>query len=48
MSNPAPTAERKNRQTTNALFSENKLKLGLFGPNCDRGCAMTCRTTSHC
>jgi dimethylsulfone monooxygenase len=41
MSNPVPTAERKNRQTTNALFSENKLKLGLFGPNCDRGCAMT-------
>lgn len=41
MSTPVPTTERKNRQTTNALFSENKLKLGLFGPNCDRGCAMT-------
>lgn len=38
---PVPVSERKNRQTTNALFSENKLKLGLFGPNCDHGCAMT-------
>ena len=41
MSIPDPSIERKNRQATNALFSENKLKLGLFGPNCDRGCAMT-------
>ncbi|GAB7004531.1 LLM class flavin-dependent oxidoreductase [Nocardioides sp. AN3] len=41
MSIPVPSSESKNRQTTNALFSENKLKLGLFGPNCDRGCAMT-------
>lgn len=37
----APADERKDRRTTNALFSENRLKLGLFGPNCDRGCAMT-------
>jgi dimethylsulfone monooxygenase len=41
MSTAVPTTELKNRQTTNALFSGNKLKLGLFGPNCDRGCAMT-------
>lgn len=26
---------------TNALFSDNTLKLGLFGINCDSGCAMT-------
>lgn len=26
---------------TNALFGENRLKLGLFGLNCDHGCAMT-------
>ncbi|MFI5541795.1 LLM class flavin-dependent oxidoreductase [Nocardia sp. NPDC051900] len=41
MSNIAPADERQDRRNTNALFSENKLKLGLFGPNCDRGCAMS-------
>lgn len=41
MSNSAPADERRDRRNTNALFSENKLKLGLFGPNCDRGCAMS-------
>lgn len=29
------------RQASNALFNDNKLKLGLFGINCDSGCAMT-------
>lgn len=33
--------EGKDRVDTNALFNDNKLKLGLFGINCDRGCAMT-------
>ena len=41
MSNHAPADERRDRRDTNALFSANPLKLGLFGPNCDRGCAMT-------
>jgi dimethylsulfone monooxygenase len=41
MSNHAPADERRDRRTTNALFGSNPLKLGLFGPNCDRGCAMT-------
>ncbi|MCE0761441.1 LLM class flavin-dependent oxidoreductase [Pseudonocardia kujensis] len=26
---------------TNALFGDNTLKLGIFGPNCDHGCSMT-------
>lgn len=26
---------------SNSLFNDNKLKLGLFGINCDRGCAMS-------
>lgn len=29
------------RQDSNALFGGNRLKLGLFGINCDSGCAMT-------
>ena len=33
--------ERKDRTETNALFNDNKLKLGLFGINCDGGCAMS-------
>lgn len=33
--------EGRDRTTTNALFGPNKLKLGLFGLNCDNGCAMT-------
>ncbi|MTD53720.1 LLM class flavin-dependent oxidoreductase [Amycolatopsis sp. RM579] len=41
MSTSAAADERRDRRGTNALFSGNKLKLGLFGPNCDHGCAMT-------
>ena len=37
---PAST-EGRDRHQTNALFNDNKLKLGLFGINCDRGCAMS-------
>lgn len=40
----AGAAEGQDRTITNALFSGNKLKLGLFGINCDRGCAMTLST----
>jgi alkanesulfonate monooxygenase SsuD/methylene tetrahydromethanopterin reductase-like flavin-dependent oxidoreductase (luciferase family) len=34
-------SERRDRATTNALFGDNALKLGLFGINCDRACAMS-------
>ena len=37
----AGAAQGQDRTVTNALFNGNKLKLGLFGTNCDRGCAMT-------
>ncbi|WP_395690085.1 LLM class flavin-dependent oxidoreductase [Nocardioides sp.] len=33
--------EKADRRRTNAVFGSNKLKLGLFGINCDSGCAMT-------
>jgi dimethylsulfone monooxygenase len=29
------------RQSTNALYNDNKLKLGVFGPNVSHGCAAT-------
>jgi alkanesulfonate monooxygenase SsuD/methylene tetrahydromethanopterin reductase-like flavin-dependent oxidoreductase (luciferase family) len=35
------TLEARPREETNALFGDNKLKLGLFGINCNNGCAMT-------
>lgn len=37
----AVTSEALDRRKTNPLFNSNKLKLGLFGINCDRACAMT-------
>ncbi len=40
-------AEGRPREATNALFNANKLKLGLFGINCDRGCAMTTVPEGH-
>lgn len=33
--------EKRDRVATNALFNDNKLKLGTFGVNCNSGCAMT-------
>ena len=33
--------EGRKRETLNPLFNDNKMKLGLFGPNCDSGCAVT-------
>jgi FMNH2-dependent dimethyl sulfone monooxygenase len=41
MTNSDVANEGVDRTKTNALFSDNKLKLGLFGINCNRGCAMT-------
>jgi dimethylsulfone monooxygenase len=35
------TASVDKPRKPNALFNANKLKLGLFGINCDSGCAMT-------
>src|SRR3712207_2041564 len=29
------------RRSSNALFNENRLKLGIFGVNCSNGCAIT-------
>jgi FMNH2-dependent dimethyl sulfone monooxygenase len=29
------------RQATNPLFNDNKMKLGVFGHNCNHGCAIT-------
>ena len=29
------------REATNPLFNDRKLKLGTFGPNLDRGCAIS-------
>jgi thymidine kinase len=40
-------AERKDRNRTNALFNSSKLKLGLFGVNCNNGCAMTTADEAH-
>lgn len=37
----ATQSEGVERATTNALFNGNKLKLGIFGLNCNNGCAMT-------
>ncbi|QNB16096.1 LLM class flavin-dependent oxidoreductase [Paraburkholderia tropica] len=39
--------EGRERNGTNALFNGNKLKLGLFGLNCDSGCAMTLVDERH-
>ena len=39
--------EQRERTKTNALFNGNKLKLGLFGVNCDSGCAMTLVDERH-
>ena len=33
--------EGRKRETTNRLYSDNKMKLGIFGANCDSGCAVT-------
>ncbi|MFS3136159.1 hypothetical protein ACLRDC_12365 [Gluconacetobacter sacchari] len=41
------TTEGRARTRTNALFNDNKLKLGLFGLNCDSGCAMTLVEERH-
>ena len=41
------TAERVDRKAVNALFNDNKLKLGLFGLNCNNGCAMTTAPEGH-
>ena len=38
MSSPPPSARRNE---TNPLFSDNKLKLGIFGANVSNGCAIT-------
>jgi FMNH2-dependent dimethyl sulfone monooxygenase len=45
-SDPAAN-EGLNRAECNAVFNENKLKLGLFGINCDSGCAMTTVDERH-
>ncbi len=34
------------REAGNPMFNENKLKLGIFGPNCSNACAMTLAETS--
>lgn len=39
--------ERADRRTSNALFNGNRLKLGLFGVNCNNGCAMTLVEEAH-
>lgn len=39
--------EGQDRVKTNALFNDNKLKLGVFGVNCDSGCAMTLVEERH-
>ncbi|ACB96210.1 LLM class flavin-dependent oxidoreductase [Beijerinckia indica] len=46
MSDLAQT-EGRERTKTNALFNDNKLKLGVFGVNCDSGCAMTVVEERH-
>src|SRR5689334_12469225 len=35
------STERRDRSGVNALFGDNRLKLGLFGINCNRAVAMT-------
>ena len=47
VTSPRVVAERKDRLRTNALFNDNKLKLGLFGVNCNNGCAMTTADEGH-
>jgi alkanesulfonate monooxygenase SsuD/methylene tetrahydromethanopterin reductase-like flavin-dependent oxidoreductase (luciferase family) len=39
--------EGRSREKTNRLFDSNKLKLGIFGMNCDSGCAMTLAPERH-
>ncbi len=34
------------REARNPMFNDNKLKLGIFGPNCSNACAMTLAETS--
>lgn len=41
------SGEQRNRVKTNALFNNNKMKFGLFGVNCDSGCAMTLVDERH-
>ena len=33
--------EGRKREVVNPLFNDNKMKLGIFGANCDSGCAVT-------
>src|SRR3977135_4290586 len=35
------TDNQENRRTTNPLYNDRKLKLGTFGSNLDRGCAIS-------
>ena len=35
------TDNQENRRTTNPLYNNRKLKLGTFGSNLDRGCAIS-------
>lgn len=39
--------EGVDRRKSNALFNDNKLKLGIFGMNCNNGCAMTTAPEGH-
>ena len=38
---------RDNRGSFNALYSDNRLKLGVFGADVSNGCAATTAETSH-
>ena len=39
--------EQRDREATNPFFNDNKLKLGIFGMNCNNGCAMTLAEEGH-
>jgi len=47
---PRPDAETKtlaDRHTTNPMFNDNKMKLGLFGTNCSHGLIMSHAPTTY-
>ncbi|HEX3938925.1 MAG TPA: LLM class flavin-dependent oxidoreductase, partial [Xanthobacteraceae bacterium] len=37
----AAVSARQDRRLTNPVFNDRKLKLGTFGTNLDRGCAIS-------